>query len=91
MKSPEFLKRVFGYDDIESWNINSYTFFLCVFITIPLLTCPKFYCKVCKFIRRRIFWCCIYYDPEARVDDRSELMLFAMIKGKSKAVIKNDF
>ena len=74
----------------------------CLFVSLPLSIDPQFYKKLknrgvnwywkCKkFIRVRILVCWKYYDPEVRVDNRGELMLFAMITGKSKGVVKNRF
>ena len=35
--------------------------------------------------------CRKYYDPDLIIHERSELMIFAMIRGKSKAVVKRRF
>ena len=61
--------------------------FFCVFVGIPLLVFPKLYQKVWGILRVRIFVCWKYYDPELEILDRTKLMLLAMIKGESKAVI----
>ena len=70
--------------------------FLLLFVTLPSIIYPRwpkvflrFLFRIWKFIRMRILFCCKYYDPDLWEIDRKTLMLFAMARGKSKAVIKS--
>ena len=72
--------------------------FLLLFVTLPLIVFPRwpkvflrFLFRIRKFIRRRILFCCKYYDPDLWEIDRKTLLLFAMARGKSKAIMKPRF